>query len=91
MPGPDQAEIAPVDRRDLCDSQTLGDCNHGYIGRVETSTFVKPDEFGHTSNVSGKQIDQLEFFRDEIKELCVYGRSHVPVDRPTSLDQDGRR
>ncbi len=89
MPGPDQAEIAPVDRRDLCDSQTLGDCHHGHIGRVETSIFVKPDEFGHTSYVSGEQIDQLELFRDEIKELRVYGRSHVPVDRPTGLDKDG--
>ncbi len=89
MPRPDQSEIAPVDRRDLCDSQTLGDCDHGHIGRVEASIFVEPDEFGHTSYVSGKQIDQLELCRDEIKKLRVYGRSHVPVDRPTGLDKDG--
>lgn len=78
-------------RRDLCDAQTLGDGDHGHISRVEPSILVEPDEFGHPPHIHRKQINQLELFGYEIKKLGVYGRPHMPIDRPTGFDQDRRR
>ena len=68
IPRPDEAEISPVDRRNLRDSQTLGDSNHGHIGRVETSIFVEPYELGHAPYINGKQINQFEHLSHKVQE-----------------------
>lgn len=74
MSRPDQGEVAAVKCGDLVDIETLGDRDHGHVGRIEARVLVEPDEFGHTPHICSKQIDQLELLGYKIKKLGVYGR-----------------
>lgn len=96
MPRPHNAEVAPIQRRDLVNVEPLGDGHDRRIGGIQPQIAVLRYQLRHPAKIGGDEINErvpvpLQLHRGGFQQRNVSMRTDAVPQNPASLDQDGVR